>query len=206
MSGGIVGAAGIVVTTNPAGETVISLDPGATGPLLVGPPGPTGPTGAMGPPGVPGKDCTHVHANDSRKRVEFAEKHGGDLSYEASVDHLSKMEAAQEVVLETARRRRALDLEIEDIELRLVSEERALQPELSQAAFERHMKVVLNQDTNLRTLREQRAHVQNEHERAEAVVELARTTIRVQTARLEELGGLFRFYAGGDPITSANDT
>ena len=207
MSGGdLVAGHGIVLTTTASGDTIIEVSPtaGATGP--VGPTGPMGPTGATGPTGPAG--LTSGTANDSKKRVEFAEKHNADQTYREAQDAVVELEAAQEVVLETARKRRALDLEIDDLEVRLASEERALPQnvDLSQAAFERHMKVVLSQDTNLQNLRSQRVNVVSEHERAEAIVERAKITCRIASSRLEELGGLFRFYAGSGASTSANDT
>jgi hypothetical protein len=77
----------------------------------------------------------------------------------------------------------------------------------SQAAFDREIKAVLQQDDGMATLRQTLIAASLDYERAEAAARHEEFTIRVATARMEELAGRERFYAAVKmSVATANDT
>lgn len=141
-----------------------------------------------------------------QRAIDFAKN---TLAVDAVFDEaraaLDELEDRQETLAKTSARRRNIEAEIADREIELIAEHRAANAEMSQAAFDRHMKVVLQQDDQLLDLRTTReAHV-SEHERAEYDAERAKLQVRLLSARMEELGGLLHFYAAVK-IASSSDT
>jgi hypothetical protein len=120
---------------------------------------------------------------------------GVERVYEAATKAHNDLAAALERVVKTASDRRRIDDEITDHEMTIIAAERGRHADLSQAAFDKHIKQVLWDAPQLAELRSQRAEVQTAHERADADADLARGRIRLESARMEELGGLLTFYA-----------
>jgi hypothetical protein len=133
-----------------------------------------------------------------RAAMDYAERQlEVHAAYERAMEAASIFEDRAGVITETAKKLRDIDSRITDREMDLVDSERA-KPEIaeqSQAAFDRHIKVVFRKDPELAELRDARRTIQAEHERAEYDAERAKITARVESARMEELGGLLHFYA-----------
>lgn len=118
---------------------------------------------------------------------------------------LAALSEAHDRIADTAQRKRALVEEMETIELEITLRERAEQAELSQAAFERHIKPVLHRDPDLTALRRRLDEVTGEHERANLDARLLERTILVKSSRMQELAGVLAFYASVK-VGAANDT
>ena len=131
-----------------------------------------------------------------KRAVAYAEEtldvHG---AYDRANEAVATLEDNLKVVRKTGQRRRSVEEQMLDREMELSAGERALNPDLSQAAFDRHMKTVLHNDARMGDLRTTLAAHRSEHERAEHEAELSRIRARVECSRLEELNGLLQFYA-----------
>lgn len=84
---------------------------------------------------------------------------------------------------------------MDDREQEVVAEQRAANPDMSTTAFKEHMKEVVQQDETMRDFRKDLMEKQNSRDTAETSVEAAKYAMRVEAARLNELGGLLNFYA-----------
>ena len=140
-----------------------------------------------------------------QRAIDFAKNVlGVDSVFDEARAAMDELEDRQETLHKTSTRRRNIEAEIADREIELIAEERANNLDLSQAAFDRHMKIVLQQDNQLLDLRTTReAHV-SEHERAEYDADRAKLQVRLLSARMEELGGLLHFYAAVKIASSNN--
>lgn len=127
--------------------------------------------------------------------------------YEDASAALDRMKAEQENMVRASSQKRTLHEAEEQREQELIAEQRALMPDASQAAFDRHMKGVLVKDDVLMEVRRNLRTLSDEYERAEASVRHEEFIIRVATARLEELAGRERYYAAVKmSVHTANDT
>lgn len=120
---------------------------------------------------------------------------GVDKVYDAANAGHNALADALGRLTEAARERRRVDAEILDNEIEIASIERGKHTDLSQAAFERHLKEVLHNAVQLVELRQERAELHAQYEQADADAEIARSRVRIECARMEELGGLLDFYA-----------
>lgn len=84
---------------------------------------------------------------------------------------------------------------MDDREQELVAEQRAANPEMSATAFKEHMKEVVHADESMKDFRKDLMDKQDSRDAAEISVEAAKYAMRVEAARLNELGGLLNFYA-----------
>jgi len=135
-------------------------------------------------------------ANPEARARAYAEGAlGVDRAYEAAKAAVVAYTTARDDAGVANANRKKFDSLIADREIELTSDERAANSEMSMAAFEKHIKVVLHTDEALRDLRAQRDEAAGKHEQAERDADVARLTARVEAARLEELGGLLHFYA-----------
>lgn len=82
-----------------------------------------------------------------------------------------------------------------DEEARLTLEARGENPDLSATAFERQLRLLLQEDEGLRSIRRQILEAQAVLDETEAEYRVLDRRIDVATARLVELGGLLHFYA-----------
>lgn len=101
---------------------------------------------------------------------------------------------AQELHVGHAQAKRMLDELLTDREYALVTDQRGVLPDLSQAAFERHMKQILNVDPEMRAVRAKRETCILNLDETGFLIDRLKMTIRVRSARLEELGGLLHYY------------
>lgn len=80
-------------------------------------------------------------------------------------------------------------------EMDLTIEHRGRHPEMSEAAFGRHMKVVLHQDAQIQAGRDTLSGVEINIDRLQTDLRLVEIDLKVSVARLEELGGYFVYLA-----------
>jgi hypothetical protein len=132
--------------------------------------------------------------------VTYAE---GTLGVHSVYDEAKTTLAALETALTDAARhaaeRRSLAEQVADREVVLASDERAAQPDMSQTAFDRHIKAVLRRDPTLASLRHDLQGAQAQEDMANAKAKALDATVRALSARMNELGGLLAFYAARIP-------
>lgn len=94
---------------------------------------------------------------------------------------------------------RALRDNLTDLEATIASEERGANPDMSAAAFDRHLKARLHVHADHQRARSAVAAAHDELDRAEALEKIAEKRVDVLVARLHELAGLLNFYAARTP-------
>jgi hypothetical protein len=91
--------------------------------------------------------------------------------------------------------RRDMDEKIADYEMDLLIAERGKHPDHSEAAFARHLKEVHHKDAQLKMMRQVRNAKSGEVSGLELEIEYIKSQLKVKVARMEVLGGYFRFLA-----------
>lgn len=91
--------------------------------------------------------------------------------------------------------RRDTERDLHDLEMMLTLDERSKNPELSVAAFERHLKDVLWQNEPARRLRHEIHELASSIDGLEMDIKMAETDVRIAVSRMQELGGLLQFLA-----------
>ena len=140
-------------------------------------------------------DTTNGGSPEARARAHAEGYLGVERVYAAAKEACATMETARHECHVVNIQRKAVDSQIADREMRLVAEERAANAEMSAAAFDRHIKVVLHDDAELRSLRDKKDALTLQYEQADATADIAKIRAKVEASRMEELGGLLRFYA-----------
>lgn len=130
------------------------------------------------------------------KSIEYAEqKLGVHTIYsdaKKALEWYGSASADYERFIDEKRRRLA---SVEDIEIRIISEERANNPEMSQAQMDRHLKIVFNQNGDLRLGRDMVIECSHSIDVAEHNMKLHEKELQVLTARMNELGGYLQYLA-----------
>lgn len=130
------------------------------------------------------------------KAVAYAE---GSLNvhavYTEAQESLEALGKHQRTATDLTDTKRRLMVALDDREMELVSTERAANPDMSQAAFDRHIKLVLAADSEMVDYRSQVLDLQFKLDEANASVAHTEAHIKILTARMNELGGLLTFYA-----------
>lgn len=128
--------------------------------------------------------------------VQYAENVLGVHSvFDATKTALDGLTIHQRRLVELFAEKRALAEQYLQAEASLINSERGANPEMSQAAFDRHFKTTAALDDDLRDLRDQQHAVQNVIDSNEADLKVLEASLRMNVARMEELGGLLHFYA-----------
>lgn len=143
---------------------------------------------------------------ESRARSYVEGTLGVDSVYAEATEALARHQAEQENMVRCAKAKRDLHEKIDTREQHLVAEHGATW-DGSQAAFDRHIKAVFQNDGDLVSLRASVRTAATEYERAEAAARHEEFVLRVATARLEELAGRLHFYGAVKmSVAAANDT
>lgn len=154
-------------------------------------------------PGSPGYYGDEAEPNPTlmekpvaKNPVEYAEQVLGVHSvHNDAANALGDLERALQDRVRLHAEIRQWKSRITDREMDVAATVRAADPEASLAAYERSLKIALHDDTQMKALRDNLDDAQNRLDVAEAAVEYNKTTARVQSARMVELGGLLEFYA-----------
>lgn len=110
----------------------------------------------------------------------------------------SQLEVLDEVLsdLDKAQdRRRQLEDEYADREIELIGEMRGVHPQMSDTRFKSELKGWERTDDKLRSIRVELSKVRSEIQGIEIDAEMARLRIRVNSSRMEELGGYLHYLA-----------
>lgn len=131
-----------------------------------------------------------------RKALEYAERNLGvhKVYEEAQVAAARLAELRESVVTMRADRARA-EQEYLDAEYDFVTTARADLQEMSQTAFDKHIKIAVHNHPKLRPLRADLAQRSTNLELQEAAVSRGRVDVEIAVARMSELGGYFAYLA-----------
>lgn len=112
---------------------------------------------------------------------------------------LAELSAAKSHLRKTAHAVRAKQEELASHEAELTITARAENAEMSETAFQRHLRLLLLSDADCSRLRTEISELQAAQEAAKADLALAGRFIDIAVARMNELQGLLVFYAARVP-------
>ena len=143
------------------------------------------------------------------KGLTYAEESlGVHAVYEAAKE--ARKELGSQYGIQTGLRfvKRELENKLRDREMELTIDERSKHADQSQAAFDRHIKIVFAKDSSLQKIREEIRATEWELDKVEAQIELLKNDVRIFTGRMEELGGYLSYLAaiklaGSQPAISS---
>jgi hypothetical protein len=131
-----------------------------------------------------------------KKAIDYAEEElGVHRVHETALTARANLDRILTSLSEARDARRDLESRIQDREMEVSSDERGKHPEMSDAAMGRHLKVVYNQDDNLRELREQLNKVIGDIEGFDYDRAIEESDIKIAVGRMNELGGYFAYLA-----------
>jgi hypothetical protein len=130
------------------------------------------------------------------KALTYAEQTlGVHAVFEAVQKHMEHLEEARHHLREYRRYKTDEEEQYTDAELNFYAQERARLADMSQAQFDKHIKVAINQEPELRRLRGGLAKRTQQIETAETDISIFRTRVEVGIARMNELGGYLAYLA-----------
>lgn len=106
-----------------------------------------------------------------------------------------RLDDALTILANSKDKRRALEVKLQDVEMEVAADERSKHADMSAAAMEKHLKIVLNADVQVRDLRRQILDLTNTIEGLEYDRSIEEAAIRIAVARLTELGGYLNYLA-----------
>jgi hypothetical protein len=132
----------------------------------------------------------------SLKAVRYAEEELGvhDIWKEARND-LTEYRTATESLAKALSARRSVEDQIQDAEGMLISDKRGKHPDMSEAAFSRQLSTWKRQDQVLSGLRDKLADSHALVQGLQFEVDILKASVRLKSARLEELGGYLNYLA-----------
>lgn len=132
----------------------------------------------------------------SLKAVQYAEDKLGvhDVWLEARND-LDQYRIATEALAKALSARRSVEDQVQDAEGMLVASKRGKHPDMSEAAFSRQLSTWKRQDPVLADLRDKLAHAHALVQECQFEVDILKASVRLKSARLEELGGYLNYLA-----------
>lgn len=132
---------------------------------------------------------------DAAQAVGYAQSIGLDSVYTEALQALEQWQQAERTVIATRHTRRQLEEQLEDREMEVASIERAANPDMSATAFKEHIRGPLRSDSASRELRSQLTEAQWQLDCAMLTSDDAKLTLRIKSARLNELGGYLTYLA-----------
>jgi len=134
--------------------------------------------------------------NPARQAIEYAEQ---NLQFNAIWLEATQKEQELESVLDGIIRftgaRRILEDKITNREFEVVSEQRALNPGMSQTAFDKHVKRAIWIDPALKSLRDELTNITAHLTYLESQRHILDSALRIRTARMTALGGYMTYLA-----------
>lgn len=141
----------------------------------------------------------------SRKAVRYAERElGVHLVHHEAHAARKCLEEDLADLNELRRHKRQLENELTDREMGVVEEQRTKHPDMSQAAMERRLKVLIWTDEQARKIRSDLEQVQYHIDLRESSIRLSEATIKIAASRLQELGGYLNYLAAIKQADEAN--
>lgn len=130
------------------------------------------------------------------KALQYAETNlGVHACYQAAKDAHEALDDILNALDKAQDNRRILVDDIADREAELLIEERGKHPDQSATWLDQHMKQVKRKDEKLRDLRSMMNEAQARISGLEYDVDIQKHRIKIETARMEELGGYLHYLA-----------
>lgn len=129
------------------------------------------------------------------RSLRYAEGLGLNSVYEHATEARKVLEDKYMTLNDLRNRRRTVESFQRDCEMEIVEAERSKHPDMSQAQMDKHLKVAFSNSSDIRESREELSLLAGQIELLEHEVDLLNADIRIDSARLNELGGFFQFMA-----------
>ena len=129
------------------------------------------------------------------KALQYVEGLGLNSVYEHALEVRRALEAQQHELHNIKNRRRELEQFKTDVEMEIIEDERSKHPDMSAAAMEKHLKVCFSNSNDLRGTRDEMFLITAQIEAIEQEIDRCNLDLKIDIARLHELGGYFQFMA-----------
>lgn len=130
------------------------------------------------------------------KPIAYAENNLGVHSvYSDAIQARDKLDEALTLIAQYKDRRHALEQELQDREIEITSDEVGAHPQMSQAALDRHLKLEIPKNPEVRRIKSDLVSTVSSIEGLEYDIRIAETDIRIAVGRMTELGGYLYYLA-----------
>lgn len=128
--------------------------------------------------------------------LQYAEETlGVHSSYERALNAQHELDEITTELDKARDRKRELTEQVSEREMELLIQERGKHADMSQAGMDRHLAIVKAQDTLLVQLKQQLNGTAAQVDGLELDISIQQSIIKIETARMTELGGYFHFLA-----------
>lgn len=129
------------------------------------------------------------------KSLAYAEALGVHSVYTELLGKRGELDQCLTEIATLRDKKREDEVLLQDREMEILADERGKHPDHSQAAMDRHLKVVNWSDEQCRSLRAQLVQVSSDLDGLQFDRDMLETDIKIGVARLLELGGYLQFLA-----------
>jgi hypothetical protein len=140
------------------------------------------------------------------RSLAYAESLGVHSVYDEVLAKRTELDQCLTEIATLRDKKRDDETLLQDREMELLSDERGKHADMSQAAMDRHLKVVYWSDERHRELRASLAQVSSELDGLGYDRDMLETDIKIAVARLHELGGYLQFMAAIKEAETARTT
>ena len=140
------------------------------------------------------------------KALQYVESLGLNSVYEHALEVRKALEAQQQDLHNIKNRRRELEQFKADVEMEVVEAERAKHPDMSAAAMDKHLKVAFSNHSDLRGVRDEMFLITSQIEAIEMEMDRLHIDLKIDVARLHELGGYFQFMAVLKQVSASRES
>lgn len=134
-----------------------------------------------------------MSAKDALKYAE--DELGVHECYEKAVRARNDLDQCLTLISEKRDIKRDLEVRIADKEMEVAEDERSKHPDMSVTGMEKHLKIAYSNDGDIRTMKDELNKAISEIEGLEYDKIIHEADIRINTARMKELGGYFHYLA-----------
>lgn len=128
--------------------------------------------------------------------LQYAEQTlGVHTSYERALNAQHELDEITTELDKARDRKRELAEQVQEREMDLLIAERGKHADMSEAGMQRHLAIVKAQDTLLQEFKKQHSGVVAQVDGLELDIDIQKSIIRIESARMEELGGYLKYLA-----------
>jgi hypothetical protein len=129
------------------------------------------------------------------RALAYAQSLGVDTVYDELLTKRGELDQCLTELATLRDKKREDEILLQDREMEILADERGRHPDHSQAAMDRHLKLVHWSDEKCRSLRAQLAQVSADIDGLQYDRDMLETDIKIGVARLQELGGYLQYLA-----------
>lgn len=130
------------------------------------------------------------------KSIAYAESYLGVHSvYSDALQARDRLDEALTLLATYKDRRRALEQQLQDLEIEITSDEVGKHPQMSQAALDRHLKLEIPQNPEVRRIKSDLVDAISTIEGLEFDIRIAEADVKIAVGRMTELGGYLHYLA-----------